>query len=111
MITPIQIMAVVFVTFAASRAVLRAKDKKINMIELLFWLGIWGGLIFVVFFPSVISYIANLLGIGRGIDVIVYTSIGLLFYLIFRLYVKLEESEREITKVVREISFINKKRK
>jgi hypothetical protein len=108
--TLIQIIALLFVSFVASRAVLRAKDKRINLGELIFWLGIWGGLIFVVFFPNVISYVADLIGIGRGIDVIIYTSIGLLFYLIFRLYVKLEETEMEITKLVREMAITKKKK-
>jgi small membrane protein len=111
MITLIQIMAVGFVTFAMSRAILRAKDKKISTIELFFWLAIWGGLIIVVFFPGITSVIADIVGIGRGIDVIVYTSIGLLFYLIFRLYVKLEEVEREITLVIRDNALHGKKKK
>lgn len=110
MLTIIQILAFVFVTFAASRAILRARDKKISIGELFFWLAIWGGLIFVVFFPNIISYIARFIGIGRGVDVIVYMSITLLFYLIFRLYVKLEETEREITKLVREHA-LSKRRK
>ena len=87
MITITQIVAVVFVTFTASRTVLRAKDKKISLRELIFWLAIWGSLIFVVFFPGVTTYIAHWAGIGRGIDVIIYTSLGLLYYLVFRLYV------------------------
>ncbi len=111
MITPVQIIALIFVTFAASRAILRAKDKKITFGELIFWLGIWSGLVFVVFFPDVTTRIAKLVGIGRGIDVIVYISISLLFYLIFRLYVKIEETESEITKLVREISLMDKKKK
>ncbi len=111
MITIIQIMALVFVTFTASRAILRRIDKKISFGELVFWLAIWSGLIFVVFFPDYTSFIANLIGIGRGIDVIIYTSIGLLFYLIFRLYVKLEETDRQITQLIREIALIEKKRK
>jgi len=111
MISLIQIFAFVFVTFAASRAVLRAKDKQISSGELLFWLGIWGGLIFVVFFPNFTTKIANLVGIGRGIDVIVYTSVVLIFYMVFRLYVKLEDTERQITKLVRELALLDKNKK
>ncbi len=110
MLSIIQILAFVFVTFAASRAVLRAKDKKISLGEFFLWIAIWGGLIFVVFFPGITSYFAQLLGIGRGVDVILYVSISLLFYLIFRLYVKLEETEREITKLVRNLAFIKRKK-
>ena len=106
--TLIQILALIYVMFALSRAILRAKDKKISLFELLFWFGIWGGLIFVIFFPNLVSKLADIVGIGRGVDVIIYMSIALLFYLVFRLYVKIEETEREITKIVREISLKKK---
>jgi small membrane protein len=109
MVTIIQILALGFVTFAASRAILRAREKNISLGELIFWLGIWGGLIFVVFFPGITGYVAELVGIGRGIDVIIYTSIALLYYLIFRIYVKLDETERQITKIVRENAIKKKK--
>lgn len=109
-ITPIQVLGFIFVTFAVSRAVLRAKDKQISIAELFFWLAVWTGLIVVLIFPQLTSFVADLVGIGRGIDVVVYTSIALLFYLIFRLYVKLDEREREITRVVRELAFMKKKK-
>ncbi|MEM3373704.1 MAG: DUF2304 family protein [Candidatus Woesearchaeota archaeon] len=107
--TIIQIIAILFFSFAASRAILRAKDKKITLLELFFWLGIWIGLIFVVFFPNILTKVASFIGIGRGVDVLVYSSIVILFYLLFRLYVKLEEVEMEITKLVRENALRKKK--
>ena len=110
MITPIKIIAVVFVLFVSSRAFLRFKDKKISIAELLFWLCVWFSLIFVVFFPDLASKMANIIGIGRGADFILYFSIAMLFYLIFRLYVKLEETEREITILVRELAITKKKK-
>ncbi|MBN2368571.1 DUF2304 family protein [Candidatus Woesearchaeota archaeon] len=111
MITFMQLLALAFMSFVSSRAVLRAKDKKISIGELFFWLGVWSALIFVVFFPDFTTRMANLVGIGRGIDIIFYTSIAILFYMIFRLYVKLEDTERELTKVVRKLSMMTKKRK
>src|SRR3972149_12047370 len=111
MITPVHIVAVLFATFALSRAMLRWIDKKISHGELVFWIVIWSGLIFVVFFPDVTTQLANAIGIGRGIDVIIYTSIGLLFYMIFRLYVKLEENERRTTILVREMAIVEKTKK
>ncbi|MFH2019837.1 MAG: DUF2304 family protein [archaeon] len=109
MITLLQILSLIFVFFVASRAVLRAKDRKISVGELLFWLCLWFGLIIVVFFPSLTSRLAEFIGVGRGADVILYISIAMIFYLIFRLYVKLEETEREITLLVREIAIKKKK--
>jgi small membrane protein len=110
MIEPIKIIAVIFVIFVSSRAFLRFKDKKISIAELLFWLCIWFGLVFVVFFPDTASTVANMIGIGRGADFIIYFSIAMVFYLIFRLYVKLEEVQREITVLVREIAISKKKK-
>ena len=106
-----QILTLIFVLFVVSRTILRAKDKKISIGELFFWLAVWFGLSFVVFFPAFIGKLAVLLGIGRGADVITYVSIGVLFYLIFRLYVKLEDTERKITLVVRDLAFQKNKKK
>ncbi|MBN1502543.1 DUF2304 family protein [Candidatus Woesearchaeota archaeon] len=106
----LQIIAIVFALFAISRVILRMRDKKLTPGEFFFWTLIWLGLLGVVFFPSLTSRLANLIGIGRGIDLIIYGSIAILFYLLFRIYVKIEEIEQEITKVVREISIIKKKK-
>jgi hypothetical protein len=100
----IQVFAAVFIVFAVSRVFLRLRDKKITIIEVMFWLSIWIGMTVIVFFPRITQYLADMLGIGRGIDVIIYASIAILFYLIFRLYIKIEDTEREITLLVRELT-------
>lgn len=100
----IQVLAAVFIVFAVSRVFLRLRDKKITIIEVMFWLSIWIGMTVIVFFPRITQYLADMLGIGRGIDVIIYASIAILFYLIFRLYIKIEDTEREITLLVRELT-------
>lgn len=100
----IQVIAIVFSVFAWSRAILRFKDGSMTFKELLFWSVIWIAVLVVAIIPGVTSAIADLIGIERGIDVAVYAGIVLLFYLIFRLYVKIETQQHEITKLVREIS-------
>jgi len=111
MITLLQGVAIVYVMFTASRAILRAIDKKITLMELGFWLAIWCGLIFVVFFPNYVTIIGSFFGIDRGIDLVVYFSIAVLFYLIFRLYVKIDETQRQITVLVRELTLKEKNEK
>ncbi len=56
----------------------------------------------LILIPQTLGFISNLLGISRPVDVIIYLSIAVMFYLIFRLYVKIETAEQEITKIVRE---------
>ena len=106
----VQIIVFIFIGFAWSRAVIQFRSRRISVGEFLFWTLVWGGFNVLVFFPGLLSSIAELIGIGRGVDVIIYSSIVMIFYLIFRIYIKLEETQREITELVRKIA-INEKRK
>lgn len=100
----IQLMIILFALFAISRSLLRIKDKDINRTEFIFWTCIWLIIIIIATTPSLTDIITQPLGLYRGIDVAVYVSIILLFYLIFRLYVKTEQTNKEITKLVRELA-------
>jgi len=104
MVQILQVIVVLFALFAISRAFLRFKDKKISGKEFAFWLILWMAAIVVILLPSTSFFFANLLGIQRGADFVVYISIILLFYMVFRLYVKIDSVEREITMLVRQIA-------
>ena len=103
----IQIIIIIFAVFALSRAFLRFKDNKLNIRDFIFWLVLWLGVILISSIPNVMNFISGIFGIGRGIDLIVYASIILLFYLVFRLYVHIENQKKEITLLVRKISMEN----
>jgi small membrane protein len=103
-ITIIQVLIVLFALFAWSRAFLRMRGKDISVGEFSFWSLIWITVILVGIFPKIITIISGIVGIGRGVDLAVYVSIILLFYLIFRIYVNLDNQKNEITKLVRELS-------
>lgn len=104
MLLPIQFVLVVFIVFAASRAILQFKGGTIRFGGLLFWLGVWGVATLAIFYPETTTNVAKMLGIGRGVDVILYASIALLFYLVFRLHVYLEDVRTEVSRLIREIS-------
>ncbi|MBI2547984.1 DUF2304 family protein [Candidatus Woesearchaeota archaeon] len=108
---PIQIVSLLFVAFALSRTVLRWKDKQIGTRELMFWTIIWVGVLFVAFLPQLTSSFSLLLGVGRGVDLVIYLSIVLLFYLNFRIYVQIDNLERKMTKIVRSLSIEKPKKK
>lgn len=110
MINILQIIVVLFALFALSRAILRFKDGKITKKELVLWTIVWLAAIVIILMPFTTTFVANILGVARGADVIVYLSIILLFYLVFRIYVKLESLEQDITKVVREVAIKKKKK-
>lgn len=111
MIQPIQVILILFVLFALSRAWLRYNEGKIKPIEFVFWLIIWLGAIIVIAVPESISFISRILGIGRPADLILYVAILLLFYLNFRSYVAIDGVEQKISTVVREIALTRSKKK
>jgi len=100
--TTIHIIIAVFVLFAMSRTYLRLKDGELNIFAFIFWMLNWVLVAIIGFWPGVTQRIADIIGIDRGIDTVVYFSILALFYLIYRLYVKIEHLEQDITKVVRD---------
>lgn len=106
----IQVFAIAMALFAISRAYLRLREKKLKPFEFIFWTLLWLVVVFIAFAPDVTFFFSKLVGIERGIDIIIYTSIIALFYLMFRLYVKLETVEQNLTKIVRELALREKKR-
>src|SRR3972149_4459435 len=106
MIVPV--FVTIFVAFAVSRVFLRFRSGDMSLGEFLFWLGIWGAIEAVVWIPKFLDEIAHQIGIGRGIDAVVYGPVVLLFYLVYRIYVKAEFIEHEITSLVRQIALKQK---
>lgn len=107
---PIQILLSLFLLFAISRAYLRFKERTISLGQFLFWGGLWFLAIFTIFNPGATYYWAQLLGIGRGADVVLYASVIALFYLVFRLHVFIENIHNEITRLVREIALFQEEK-
>lgn len=106
--TLIQIILLPFLLFALSRVALQFKNKQIKITEFFFWSALFLSATFVLIFPNETTRFANLVGIGRGIDLVVYASIITLFYLVFRLYVYIEDLRHEITLLVRKIALEKK---
>ena len=100
----VQIVLTIFLFFALSRVVLRFRGGQIKFTEFGFWGFLFTTAIIVILFPSETTKLANNLGIGRGVDLVVYASIVTLFYLVFRIYVMMEDIRHEITELVRKIA-------
>ncbi len=64
----------------------------------------------MVLWPGSTSLLASFLGIGRGTDLVIYISLAVIFFLIFRLNVKLEMVNRDLTKMVRHEALRDRKK-
>jgi hypothetical protein len=101
---PVQIIFGVFLLFAVSRVVLRLKDGSLSVKNFVFWTAIFILALIGVINPELTSIAAKALGINRGSDGVVYASILLLFYLIFRTNILLENLRHDLTELVRKLA-------
>ncbi len=102
--TLIQILIIVSALFALTRAVFQFKKGSLTIAWLLFWIIFWMAAGIVALLPQTTDTLARLVGVGRGADAVIYLSLMTLFYLVFRTYVKIEKTEREITRLVRKLA-------
>jgi len=104
----LQILVIIFAAFAISRSYLRYKHSSESLAEFLLWIGIWTSLIVVVIYPEITALPADLFGIERGVDFLIYIATIFLIYSIYRVYAKIEKVEQDITKLTRIITFKKK---
>lgn len=71
------------------------------------WGIIWFFIIIFAFVPELSSHIAGFFGISRGLDFLVIVATLLMFYLIFKLYMRIDKLQQDMTKIVREIALNN----
>lgn len=83
---------------------MRMREKVVSTQTALFWITIWIAALIGILLPKTTTRVAEFFGVGRGVDVIVYISLALLFYLVFRIYVMIEDLRHEITEIVRHIA-------
>lgn len=103
-----QILFSIFIMVVLLKTASRFRNKEINPAWLIFWIIFWLAAEVVALSPNVSDQLAHAVGIGRGADLVIYASLALLFFFFFRLLTQLEKQKREITKLTRKISLIEK---
>jgi small membrane protein len=102
------ILSIIIIFFILKITINFFVKKNISSKFFIFWLFLWFlGLLFINFTP-LLSFLAKKLGIGRGVDLAVYTSIILIFYFLYLINVEIYELKKRIEKLVRELALKNK---
>ncbi|MBI5155758.1 DUF2304 domain-containing protein [Candidatus Peregrinibacteria bacterium] len=78
--------------------------QKKTMWETMLWTVFWGLIAVISLYPSLLSYIALVTGIKSEVNAIAVISIGILFFAVFYLIIRIEEMEQRITRVVRKVA-------
>jgi small membrane protein len=100
----IQIVLIIFLFFAASRVYLQWRAGNLKIVSFIFWVTIFCGAILGILQPDLTTRVAKMVGIGRGADVVIYFSVAILFYLLFRIYIYIENLRHEISDLVSQLA-------
>ena len=67
----------------------------------LLWTLVWGSGLVVVIVPEISSRIAAIVGVGRGVDVVLYVGMVTLYILLFRVLIHMDRLDQRIAMIVR----------
>ncbi len=102
----IRIATLLVVALLLARLAQRYRRREMSLRRILFWSLPWLAVAVVMLSPELADAIAVRLGVvtATGVDFLVYIAVGLLFYGFFRLYIRLDRAERDLTRLVRHIA-------
>jgi hypothetical protein len=78
----------------------RFRQNVITIKEALLWSLLWLAGASVTLIPELTERLASLFGVGRGVDLVLYLAVAIQFFLIFKLFILNEQTERKITNLV-----------
>ena len=100
----IQYILIIVIAFIIWQTLKKFKERSVSLREFLFWIIFWVIVATAVLLPQVTGFLANYLGVGRGADLVIYASLIFIFYMIFRLFVRQQKIEKNISKIVEEMA-------
>ncbi len=82
----------------------RYRNDSFSTVVFTLWMIVWFAVITIALFPQLTTVVAQLFGLGRGLDSIYIISIIFLFYIVFKLYNKMEKQKKRINDLVSELA-------
>ena len=81
----------------------RAKVESLQIF--LFWVATWIAIVVVALFPKIVDAAIAAFGNGRvGLGTVFGMVLVFLFFIIYRMYLKLERIEQNVTKTIQELA-------
>lgn len=102
--TGIQIVLITSFVFVALYYFTKLRNRIIDVLLLLALVGV---AVLFVLFPEITGVIAKKLGVGRGADLVFYTSIVAFWFVVLKLYTKIRKLEQLTTDLIRKQSIDN----
>ncbi|MCR4279928.1 MAG: DUF2304 domain-containing protein [Candidatus Komeilibacteria bacterium] len=104
----IQLLVTLFIVLSIVSLITRRQRGQIGNAGFIGWGLLWILIGVAFWLPDTTSFLANMVGIGRGVDLAVYIAIVVLFYLLFRLSLQIKQQQTQITLLARKIALQEK---
>lgn len=104
MMEPVQIAVVIAAALLLLNICALWSRKKMSARAVFFWFLIWAVIIVAVFYPAIIGFLMMPLGSGKVIDVFTYFALAFLLFICFRLSLKANRADHEVTRLTRELA-------
>lgn len=72
--------------------------------KFLLWTLLWCAVVIIIALPQTTSFLANVLGVGRGVDLVLYVAVLVLLYGSFQTSRRLDATNRSLTRLVRALA-------
>jgi small membrane protein len=103
-----QSIAIIIILIFVVRLFILKKGKKVSANEFIFWLVFWLAAAAGILFVKDLDKLAASFGFSAsGIQIILYAAVAVLFYMNFRMRLKMEKLDKGLTKLVRELALKN----
>ena len=102
-LTPYQVVAPAISLVAILYAWNLVMRQKKTIWEACFWTLFWGAVAAVAMFPPFLIYLSTITGIANRENAVTFTALGILFFIVFYMIIRLEELERRHAKILREM--------
>lgn len=99
-----QIILIIISVLGILLGIHQYKDDSFSSFVFTLWTLIWFIIIIITLFPNMTTHFAHIFGLGRGLDTIYIVSILFLFYIVFKLYNKMEKQKKRINDLVSQLA-------
>lgn len=101
-----KIALVIFAVFAICKTYIQYRAQSVSRYWLGVFVAIWLIVVGVALFPASSDIVARVAGVGRGADLIVYVSVVVLLYAMYRLLLEQRKMHEDFTELVRKTAII-----
>ena len=96
-----KVLALIIIAFFLAKLLWQQHKRQLSWTEFFFWLIFWLlSAVAILMLDDVDRLVARLGFSGSGIDVVLYVGFALLLYFVFRLRMKIEKMDHQLTTLV-----------